>query len=509
MKPPVSPDGESFLLPELDPSSDSGPFPGPSGSPVKGLAGAANLPYPTPMPIRVKLTFEGDPPKLARISVLHRGQPQAGESVARVGPDYRWDTGLKALCLLLVLVAQGGESISGKFGFALQNTLKEWGKPRGRVKWPGTLLGGGLAVSKLLVMDPKTGLVRLDQQELDPSDIEIIWAGRKLTQTTKRPEVEKLAELAIALAREPQKTPVSEPAAPAPVVSAYTNAELEVRLAEMFAAPDWHPRFLVAPAGSVTRISIPAARAAGFVTSELLKRLRLQDRVTFALSGGPAQLAMTKEIEDAEIQWNEVNGSHITFVALNGMAWPDCRAEQSAPSLALRLARAVGSNSVALVPPLPHCARLEQTFALQLADIDFTLLSGGAKEGSFVAQYLGTAKIPFPEGMVGDLAGHPLNARGEEILDPRVQEALSGFRCHPSLEELRRMAADPHRTVALLLGAWSQRNSPEENGRGGAAFPETSKAPLARACLAGRYANTLILPESLACELLRGGTADV
>lgn len=518
MKPAVSPDAvhspgvsadaswsELISAPRVGPEPStgaSGPGAGGKAPADTGLAGAAGVPYATGMPIRVTLKFVGGGDtrvQLGKITTLHRGRSERPEHVEEIGTGSRWSSGLQAFCLLLVEVAQGQECIVGEDARLLRSALRESGKQAPRVKWPGpteSILGYRRAVRDLLNPDPQGGPVRLDQQELNPSDIVIYWNGRLLTQTTEPESVKQLAQLAAALSRNPSR----------PGGGAHgdgVHAELERRLAALFGGPGWAPRFFVAPAEAVTGMSIPAARAAGFLTEELMRLVRRKGSVTCAVSGGTAQLAMAKEIERGEVLWAQEGGPQIGFLALNRMAWPDLRIEQSAEGVALRLARAVGTGRVALVPPTPLCAKLERGYAMQLDEVDLFLVSGGAAQGSFVSQFLGMCEVPTPSGTVGDLAGHLLDARGGAVEDERVARALEGFRCHPSPAELRRLAADPRRTVALLLGEWSHRLPLEMAGAGAQASSETSKAPLARACLAARLVNTVILPEPLARELLQ------
>jgi hypothetical protein len=132
-------------------------------------------------------------------------------------------------------------------------------------------------------------------------------------------------------------------------------------------------------------------------------------------------------------------------------------------------------------------------FREELKKLDLSVLTGGAREGSYISQLCGLVDkdLALPEEVAGDLAGHLLTNAGIEasVEDARILQVLASLRAEPSLDTIRELAKN--KCVLIVL------DEPDGGLSGG-----YSKLGLLKACLAGRLGTCYVVPRHLALKLL-------
>lgn len=205
---------------------------------------------------------------------------------------------------------------------------------------------------------------------------------------------------------------------------------------------------------------------------------RSHESPVFLNAGGPTLLECAGRLGRGGVS----HWPSISVGALNEAEWDDDRQERGAGRIAQYLSQNLRS-------PLLSRAGFET-----VSDRPGVALLSGGGECGFPCQWLRAKRIRVPSHLVGDFNYHLLLPDGNELDDQKIAKALRPFRYCGSLVELHGQLKN--KTVVLALSD-SRHHDPRDNPP-----PGSTKARLARACLAAGLANIVVLPVALAKKLL-------
>ena len=363
----------------------------------------------------------------------------------------------------------------------LRSTCHEVSKKKSDLKWPIWLLDDAALLSRLLVFDGpgKLRTVSLSRELLAPDDITVVLDGKAVATGDRRLLQRLLAGL---LDRGGARTEAPRGAQPVP-----TSELVREMRASLNGSASGVSLFVAENEGEVPRLA--ATRLIDLVNTYVAGSG--SDPLTICISGGNLQKFVLHELN-----WPAMGRTlarSVRIVALNRMRWDDWSAERSAEHLAFELARLFSSAVDVVLPPLTDHPQKLLAYRRAVRSGQILVLSAGSARASFVSEFLRQHGEALPDRAVGDLAGHPITASGENAATRKITRILAPLNCQPSLGELRLMASRGTAQVMLVADAIPGTNA-----------PPAAKGRVVRAALLGGLVNSVVLSRRLAEEVVRG-----